>query len=312
VIFVVEKFPIISVCIITYKRPVMLRILLDSLAVQTIYSQLMVEIIVVDNDAEGTAELIVKDFIAQDYDLTVVYEIEPVQGIPQARNHAVRLARGAFIAFIDDDEKADERWLEALYQCITQYQADAVFGPVEPVLPSSCPAWLRKGKFYDRPHHKNGSVVDVGRTGNALVEKSWFDRFENPFDTTLRFVGGSDSDFFARILEAGAKLHWAEHAVVYEFVTPERLTIKWLVMRAFRGGQGYARRHVEKLNFVGKTIHLLYRFTLACFALMMVVLLFPFGFHQSIRWLRKVFSNVGQFSAFLPFRYEEYKRSNYQ
>ena len=304
--------PLIAVCIITYKRPEQLLVLLDSLALQTIHARYVIEIIVVDNDAKGSAERIVKEFTARNPDIAVTYEIEPLQGIPIARNHSVRLAQGAFIAFIDDDEKADKEWLEALYECITKYNVDAVFGPVEPILPEDCPVWLKKCNFYDRPHHENGSPLVTGRTGNALVRKIWLDRFDNPFDPALRFTGGSDSDFFARILGQGAKLCWAERAIVYEFVGPERLKLKWLLMRAFRGGQGHGWRYAVGGNLIGKISHILYRSALICFSLVMVLISFPFGRHRGVWWLRKVFSNAGQLSAYLPFRYEEYNPSNYR
>jgi len=307
-----NQFPLISVCIITYKRMELLRVLLDSLATQTIHSQHMVELIVVDNDVAGMAESVIKEFITRYPDITMIYEIEPLQGIPQARNHSVKLARGKFIAFIDDDEKADKVWLESLYHCITKYNADAVFGPVEPILPDDCPDWLRKGNFYDRPHHADGSHLVIGRTGNALVRKAWLDRFENPFDPDLCLTGGSDSDFFVRMLKQGAKLCWAEYAVVYELVGRERLSLKWLLMRAFRGGQGYASRHATGRNLIEEISHFLYRFLLVAFSLFMVLVSLPFGRYRSVWWLRKVFSNAGQISAFLPFRYEEYKHSNYR
>ncbi|MBW1671865.1 MAG: glycosyltransferase family 2 protein, partial [Deltaproteobacteria bacterium] len=112
-----SQTPLVSVCIITYNRPEQLQILLESLAEQTMHKQHMVEIIVVDNDANRTAQFVVNDFIARYPHLAVIYEIESMQGIPLARNHSVRLARGQFVAFIDDDEKAEPLWLEALYQC---------------------------------------------------------------------------------------------------------------------------------------------------------------------------------------------------
>lgn len=308
-----KKYPCISVCIITYKRPRQLGILLESLVEQTISAQCSVEIIIVDNDSNGSSRFVVDSFRNRYQDHVVVYDIEPQQGIPLARNRSVGLAQGDFIAFIDDDEKADSQWLDSLYKSIIECQADAVFGPVVPVFPENCPGWLKKGKFYERPHYVNGSLVSTGRTGNALVRKSWLNkRGENPFDTELRLSGGSDSDLFSHMRQEGAKLCWAEHAIVYEFVGQERLNIKWLLMRAFRGGQGTARKIVLQLNLTGKMLHFMYRFTLVLFSLSMVVMLFPFGFHRSIWWLRKAFSNAGQISVFLPYRYEEYKQSNYR
>ena len=158
---------VISVCIITYKRPNGLSDLLESLVIQTLMELRNVEIVVVDNDSKRSAESIIKEFITRNPDIAVTYEVEPVQGIPQARNRSVKLAKGKFIAFIDDDETADPAWLEVLFECMKKYGADAVFGPVTPILPPDCARWLRKGRFFDRPHHEDGSVIGVGRTNNA-------------------------------------------------------------------------------------------------------------------------------------------------
>jgi succinoglycan biosynthesis protein ExoM len=301
--------PLISVCIITYKRNERLLTLLNSLASQTILEQESIEIIVVDNLAAGSAKKVVDDFSGRYPDLALVYAIEPNQGIPLARNHSLLLASGKYVAFIDDDEKADSAWLEALYTCIEAHGADAVFGPVEPLLPSNAPSWIQKGRFYDRPHHKDGASVSTGRTSNALVRKKWLDKYNPPFDTDLRFTGGSDSAVFNRMLRQGAFFCWAENAIVYEFVDCERLNIKWLVMRAFRGGQGHAWRYAKNRSFSGRVVHLSYRSFLCIISIIMIPLVMPFGRHRSVWWLRKLFSNLGQIVAFLPYKYEEYKQS---
>lgn len=304
--------PLISVCIITFKRNKNLTILLDSLAVQTIFSQKQVEIIVVDNHDAGSAKKVVEDFSQRYSGIRIIYEIEPEQSIPLARNHSVRMASGEYIAFVDDDEKVDTGWLEALYKCLEKNRADAVFGPIEPLLPSDAPDWIKKGRFHERPHHKDGTSVITGRTSNALVRKKWIEKYSLPFDPSLRFTGGSDSDLFTRMLRQGANLCWAEYAIVYEFIGKERLTIKWLVMRAFRGGQGHAWRYAVNRNLIGKMVHLFYRVCLIILAIIMVPITLPFGRHKSVWWLRKLFSNLGQIAAFLPYRYEEYKQPGYR
>ncbi len=304
--------PLISICVITYKRPAQLQLLIESLMSQSIFSQHTVEIIVTDNDSSASAKPVVSSLINRGSDIPIFYELEPVQGIPYARNRAVSLARGKYVAFIDDDEKADSLWLEALHRCLTTYDVDAVFGPVEPIFPEESPIYLRQSGFYDRPHHRDGTRILSGRTGNALVKKSWIDKFDEPFDTKLRLTGGSDSDFFARILKCGAQFCWAEYAIVHEFVSSDRLQLKWLLMRAFRGGQGHAWRNAMKRRFMGKLIHFLYRSLLLLFSSCMFLVFIPFGRQKSVWWLRKVFSNAGQLSAFLPYQYEEYKQSNYR
>lgn len=304
--------PLVSVCIITYKRPGGLRELLESMAKQDFFAEGGFEVVVVDNDVTGSAGSVVDEFRNSAPDLPVVYEVEPVQGIPQARNRSVRLARGSFLAFIDDDETAVPQWLSALYRCLIEYEADAVFGPVEPVLPPNAPAWIRKGSFFDRPRHPTGMVVHTGRTSNALVRKKLLDVFAEPFDLALRFTGGSDSDLFVRLQEGGAVFRWADEATVREVVGTERLNRRWLLMRAFRGGQGYAWRHALQRGFAGRTVHILYRICLIAFASLMTALLLPCGRHRSFWWLRKVYSNAGQVLAFSRYRYEEYRADKYR
>lgn len=306
------SIPLISVCIITYKRNENLTILLESIAQQTILAHRPVEIVVVDNHSTGFAKSVVDDFSRQYPNLWLIYEIEPEQGIPLARNHSVRLASGEYIAFVDDDEKTDKAWLEALYECIEKHEVDAVFGRVEPLFPPNTPDWIIKGRFFNRPYHKDGTPASVGRTNNALVRRRKLDQFDPPFDPSLRYTGGSDSDLFSRMFRQGGKFCWAEHAVVYEFVGRERLKLKWLVMRAFRGGQGHAWQYAKNRPLSGKIIHLIYRAALCFASILMVPLFLLFGRHKSVWWLRKFFSNLGQIAAFLPYKYEEYKQPDYR
>lgn len=300
---------LISVCIITYKRPASLERLLESIAKQTIsINPLHFEVIVVDNDKRESAKEIVERFSISQQHLQVTYDVEPIQNIALARNRSVRLAKGAFISFVDDDEEADPYWIENLYKSFIAHSADAVFGPVIPVLPDECPLWIRKGNFFDRPQHADGSAIDNGRTGNALLRRKWIEFYEEPFDVNMGLIGGSDFDFFDRIREEGAKLCWADGARVLEYVGHERLNLKWLLGRAFRGGQGFAQRNLQKKGATGKLFHFSYRLALLGFAFLMACATMPFGYHQSVWWLRKVFTNLGQISVFLPYRYMEYKK----
>jgi succinoglycan biosynthesis protein ExoM len=306
------RSPDISVCIITYKRPAQLGILLESLVQQELPSGVSFEVVIVDNDLQASARTVVRAFRQAYPAVEVTYEVEPCQGIPLARNRSVRLSGGNFIAFIDDDEWAAPGWFAAHWKGMQTGNADALFGPVIPVLPDAAPRWIRHGNFFDRPMHANGAIVAHGRTGNALVQSHWLTRFENPFDPALRLTGGEDADFFNRIRAAGATLRWAEDALVYEAVGKERLCLRWLLMRAFRGGQGFAWRHAVDRPIPFRLYHCLYRSLLACVSLTMSVVMLPFGISRSVWWICKLFASAGQLSAYLPFRYEEYRPENYR
>jgi glycosyltransferase involved in cell wall biosynthesis len=301
----------ISICIATHKRPLLLSELLDSIAGQDIGSQeFCLEIVVVDNDRNGSAGEVVKDFAQWHPQLLVTYEIEPKQNIALARNKSVSMASGEYIAFIDDDEHACPEWLARLYTCMQEHGADAVFGPVLPVLPDDCPGWIKKGNFFSRKILPDGHPVNRGRTGNALVRATWLRAMALPFNPRFGLSGGSDFDFFYRILNNGAKLCASEFAVVYEKVEPGRLRLSWLLGRALRGGQVYAERTIKGKGLFGKVCHSCYRLGLCCFSLALTLVSLPLGRHRSVWWLTKFCSNLGQMSVFLPYRYEEYKRAN--
>ena len=131
----------------------------------------------------------------------------------------------------------------SLYAAAVRFGADGVMGPVIPVLPDTAPTWIRRGKFFARPRHATGEPVPGNelRTGNALIAARWLRHFEGPFDPTYGLTGGGDSDLLRRLAEAGAEFVWCDEAPVAEAVAPERLRLGWLLRRAYRGGQGWAR-----------------------------------------------------------------------
>src|SRR5271157_4036017 len=100
----------ICVCICTYKRPQLLKRLLDELSTQETNSLFTYSIVVTDNDHLRSAELVVSDFAARSA-IPVKYCLEPRQNIALARNKAIENASGEFVAFVDDDEFPAKRWL---------------------------------------------------------------------------------------------------------------------------------------------------------------------------------------------------------
>src|SRR5262245_10855414 len=93
----------ISVCICTFKRPVLLKRLLDELPRQKTDSSFTYSVIVADNDRQQSAKQVVQAFDAT-APIRAVYCVEPEQNIARARNKTLEHATGDYIAFIDDDE----------------------------------------------------------------------------------------------------------------------------------------------------------------------------------------------------------------
>jgi len=225
----------VSVCICTYKRPELLKHLLDELGDQERSELFTFSIVVVDNDRSESARRVVEDF-TKVWPIQVTYCVEPRQNIALARNKAVENATGDFIAFIDDDEFPTKRWLLTLFEVCCQYNVDGVLGPVKPHFDQQPPQWVVKGKFYERQTYPTGFVIDwrKGRTGNVLLRKRIFTGFGQPFRPEFR--AGEDQEFFHRAIDKGHVFIWCDEAVAYEVVPPLRWKRTFMLRRALLRG----------------------------------------------------------------------------
>lgn len=229
----------VSICIATYRRPTGLSRLLDSLERLKIPTGVQIEIIVVDNDAAGSAACIAQSRTESLGPLR--YFVEPDQNIALARNRGLSEASGEWLLFIDDDEIADENWVSEYLGLVERKPCDGAFGPVLPRLEQVVTPWLDVPTFYERRRHPTGEFVDARslRAGNALVRRKLFEGLR--FDPAFGRTGGEDSELFGRMLRSGAQFLWCDEAQVVEFIPPERHRLGWLARRAFRGGCVYTR-----------------------------------------------------------------------
>ncbi|THD45217.1 MAG: glycosyltransferase family 2 protein [Bradyrhizobium sp.] len=223
----------ISVLIPTHRRPASLERLLNSLVGQKDASPF--DVIVVDNDAAQSGEGVVARFLDR---LAITYLTEPVRGLARVRNRAVAAASSRFIAFVDDDEWAAPDWLVTLVSMAKRTGADAVMGAVQPVFADAVPDFIRScGLFEDLPFG-DGEILPwyATRTGNALVRREALPHLRAPFSSRLDFVGGEDVQMFKQMIERGARIVSARHAVVFEERPVDRINLRWVVRRALRNG----------------------------------------------------------------------------
>ena len=206
---------------------------MDSLERLKLPPGLVVETIVVDNDADGSASSIAQSRSESLHPLR--YTIEPRQNIAHARNRALSEASGEWLVFIDDDEVADEAWISEYLALVEREACDGAFGPVLAEVEQVITPWLDIETFFTRRRHSTGAPVPAAdlRTSNALLRRSLFEG--RGFDPSFGRTGGSDSELFGRMQSSGARFLWCDDARVVEFVPPERHRLGWLSQRAFRG-----------------------------------------------------------------------------
>lgn len=282
----------IDVCICTYKRPDLLRRLLDELGPQETEGSFTYSVLVVDNDRLQSGQPVVSEF-AKSSALRVRYVVEARQSIPLARNKAVENAAGDYVAFLDDDEFPSRRWLLTLFVACETYGVSGALGPVRPSFSEGAPDWVRRGKFYDRPSYPTGSIIDwkKGRTGNVLLKAAMIKSCPQPFRPDFRT--GEDQDFFRRMIEQGHSFVWCDEAVAYEVVPETRWKRKFMLKRALlRGANSLAHPTFGALD-AAKSIVAVPIYTAALpFALL-------FGHHRFMSLLVKTFDHLGKLLALI-------------
>lgn len=227
----------ITVCIPTYKRPLLLEQLLKKLQHQVTNGLFTFSIVVVDNDFEESARTTVEK-LKRKAVVAIDYYGEPEQSISLARNRAVENAKGSFIGFIDDDEFPSEAWLLRLYETCKQFGSDGVLGPVKPHFEGQPPAWLVRGRFCERESHKTGTMLhwEQTRTGNTLLRRALFTKDGASFDPERGRTGGEDIDFFRKMMETGRSFVWCNEAEVFETVPPERWKKEFYIRKYLQMG----------------------------------------------------------------------------
>lgn len=229
----------ISVCICTFKRPLLLSRLLNNLQNQVTENLFTYSVVIVDNDVSQSAKPTVTNWQSKST-IPIDYLCESQQNIALARNKAVANAKGNYVAFIDDDEFPENTWLIHLFKIQHKHKVAGVLGPVKPYYEITPPQWVLKSRICERPSFPTGTILKKSndtRTGNVLFDKAIFDGLPEPFNPVFGLTGGEDVDFFTRMMQKGLTFAWCDEASVYESVPAHRLRKKHFLKRALlRGG----------------------------------------------------------------------------
>lgn len=226
---------LVSVLIPTFRRP-------DSFlrAVRSVFAQQgvdSVEVVAIDNSPEGSSLALFKQIEAET-PVEFRWAHEPKPGVAQARNAAIKLACGRYVAWLDDDEEASPHWLAALLAERISTGAQSVFGPVRARAQSE----TENADFFERLYSRGGPAQSgpcerAYGIGNSLQPRAMFDE-PTPFDARADQRGGEDDVLFTSWADAGATFAWAADAHVVEHLGADRTHLSHGLKRAFAYGQG--------------------------------------------------------------------------
>lgn len=186
-----DASPEISIVVVTWNGQRYLETCLSSIAAQESVS---VETIVVDNGStDGTA-----DFIRRRFPWVRLVVLTENRGFAGGSNAGARVARGQYLAFLNNDTAVDSRWLRSLRDGIdiesgfVLTTSRLVFMHDPSIVDSAGDGFLRCGGAFKRhrgaPAHTADESSEVfGVCGAACLLPRWV--FEE--------LGGFDEDFFA-------------------------------------------------------------------------------------------------------------------
>lgn len=207
------------------------------------------EVIVVDNcSTDGTAEA-VEALAAEHPNLHYLYEGR--LGLATARNTGWQAARGTYVAFLDDDARAETTWLETAHELIEGNRENlcCVGGPIHPFYTSPKPDWwLDTYEIRTR-----GDVQRHLRPGEAFSGSNMIWRRDilatyGGFEPTAGMKGnqlgmGEETALFRRVWdgEQSPVFLYSPDLRVYHWVPPEKMTMRYILKRASANGQFEAR-----------------------------------------------------------------------
>lgn len=231
----------ISVVICTYNRCALLEGTLSSLVAQTCTKDLF-EVIVVDNASEDKTRQVVEKFSPYP---NFFYIFEQEQGLAKARNTGYMRARGEYVAYMDDDARANKTWLMHALEVIAQIKPSLLGGPVYPFFNSSRPVWF-KDEYEMRGTSRSTGLIKEGEyfsgTNMIILKKLLIQLggFNERLGMKAGMLGYGEETAF--IIKAGrflpdCMMYFDSDLIMYHLVPAHKMSLGWRVKSNFINGR---------------------------------------------------------------------------
>jgi GT2 family glycosyltransferase len=202
---VVDRELTVGLC--SRNRKETLRLVLESLAEQSIHPDRYEVVVIDDGSTDGTGEMIK----SLDVPYRLTYGYQPHSALATARNHGIRLSHGEIMLYIDDDVLADHHLLEEHLRAHEEHQQCVVNGWVNHV---------EKAMIPDKPKF---TMADISTsffwTSNVSVRVDDLYR-AGLFDESFKEYGWEDQELGLRLMAIGLVRKTNYRAVGYHIKKP--------------------------------------------------------------------------------------------
>lgn len=204
--------PFCSIIIPTFNRAQSLNACLIALS-NLHYPKEKFEIIIIN---DGGKQLLNKSFVAFNSVLNIQFFNQANQGPAAARNQGAKLAKGQYLAFLDDDCQPHPNWLLTLVYKVKLLDKTMVGGQTINQLNNNKYAeasQLLVDYLYQsfNENHQNASFFT---SNNMLLPTTLFHQL-NGFDANFPLAAAEDREFCIRWKLAGFKMIYVPEATIY-------------------------------------------------------------------------------------------------
>jgi GT2 family glycosyltransferase len=214
------------------------------------------ELLIVDNASTDDTREVAAAIVAR-HPGRARLAVEPTVGLSAARNLGLRLARGRWIAFLDDDAVPAPGWLDAYARVLDDGSAAAAGGPVDPDFRGAPPdwfgsellpyvsAWERGPEPHRLAYNEYPRGANMAFRRDALATVGDFDPRLGRRGRSLRSC--EEIELCLRLERSGLEVVYEPGARVRHRVEADRLTPEWMVARF--AAQGFSEAIVDWKHF---------------------------------------------------------------
>lgn len=204
-----------------------------------------IRLLVINNNCtDATQETVDQKIGTGPFELRQIYE--ETHGLCYCRNRAIQEAHADdFVVLLDDDIQLHSRWLRGLVNCINEFGADCVVGPVHAQFTGPLPSFMTEMaiRSISSPYSLRGSMafrlpdqlaheIPGCNFAVSVAAANAVGGFNNSLDRLGKeLVAGGDFDFGHRLRKAGFSVCYHPDCGIDHVISSEKLTREYMLRR---------------------------------------------------------------------------------
>lgn len=230
----------ISIVICSYNRADFLESVLNTLTHQTIGYKFF-EVIVINNNSTDDTQTVAEDYTLKHDTFRVVFEKK--QGLSHARNRGYKEAKGDWVAYLDDDAKASNNYVERMLHVIKHYDFDCFGGVYLPWYKYGKPKWFKDEYGSNGFKLKKTGILDEDyASGGVIVFKKSVLEYFNGFPVNIGMSGtkvayGEEVFLQIKMKQKGYVIGFDPNLRIEHVVARKKLKISWFLRSSFAKGR---------------------------------------------------------------------------